>query len=130
MVFGWLVLPFIRLGGGLAKWLARKTARSPKFDKLWRLLTADKRDDVLQRGHWTVFRTLPVLRVSRQVDPRERRRCSIDRYLSRLHHLRNRNDDCRLLREMELVVRAWHWRVTFATAKSCHRSLPGRLPLA
>jgi hypothetical protein len=40
-----------------------------------------------------------------------------DRYLSRLHYLRNRVDDYRLLREMDVVVRAWHWRVTFATAK-------------
>ena len=53
-----------------------------------------------------------------------------DRYLSRggtvdaavppaarLHYLRNRVDDCRLLREMDVVVRAWHWGVTFATAK-------------
>ena len=55
---------------------------------------------------------------------------AIDRYLSRggtvdaavppaarLHYLRNRVDDCRLRREMDVVVRAWHWRVTFATAK-------------
>ena len=26
-------------------------------------------------------------------------------------------DDCRSLREMDVVVRAWHWGVTFATAK-------------
>ena len=36
---------------------------------------------------------------------------------ARLHYLRNRVDDCRLLREMDVVVRVWHWRVTFATAK-------------
>jgi hypothetical protein len=36
---------------------------------------------------------------------------------ARLHYLRNRVDDCRLLREMDVVVRAWHCRVTFATAK-------------
>jgi hypothetical protein len=41
---------------------------------------------------------------------------------ARLHDLRNRVDDCRLLREMDVVVRAWHCRVTFATAK--------RLPVA
>ena len=29
----------------------------------------------------------------------------------------DRVDDCRLLREMDVVVRAWHWRITFATAK-------------
>lgn len=34
-----------------------------------------------------------------------------------MHYLRNRVDDCRLLREMDVVVRAWHCRVTFATAK-------------
>jgi hypothetical protein len=28
-----------------------------------------------------------------------------------------RIDDCRLLREMDVVVRAWRWGVTFATAK-------------
>src|SRR6266700_784442 len=36
---------------------------------------------------------------------------------ARLHYLRNRVHDCRLLREMDVVVRAWHWGVTFATAK-------------
>ena len=36
---------------------------------------------------------------------------------ARLHYLRNRVDDCRLLREMDVVVGAWHWGVTFATAK-------------
>jgi hypothetical protein len=58
------------------------------------------------------------------------RHFATDRYLSRggtvdarrssparLHYLRNRVDDCRLLREMGVVVRAWHSRVTFATAK-------------
>src|SRR5215831_21102378 len=52
-----------------------------------------------------------------------------DRYLSRrngrcrrssparLRYLRNRVDDCRLLREMDVAVHAWHWRATFATAK-------------
>jgi len=35
----------------------------------------------------------------------------------RLHYLRNRVDDCRLLREMIVAVRAWHWGVTFATGK-------------
>jgi hypothetical protein len=36
---------------------------------------------------------------------------------ARLHYLRNRVDGCRSLREMDVVVRAWHCNVTFATAK-------------
>jgi hypothetical protein len=40
-----------------------------------------------------------------------------------LHYVRDRVDACRLLREMDVVVRAWHWGVTFATAKGCRRSL-------
>jgi hypothetical protein len=49
-------------------------------------------------------------------------------FRARLRYLRNRIDDCRLLREMD-VVRAWHWRDSFATSKkSCRRSLLGRLP--
>ena len=35
----------------------------------------------------------------------------------RLHYLPNHVDDCRWLREMDVVVRAWHWRATCPTAK-------------
>ena len=38
-------------------------------------------------------------------------------FLAGLHYLRNRVDDCRLLREMDVVVRAGYWRATFVTAK-------------
>ena len=47
---------------------------------------------------------------------------------ARLHYPRNRLDDTRLLRERDGLVRAWHWDVTFATAKSCRRWLLGLLP--
>jgi hypothetical protein len=30
---------------------------------------------------------------------------------------------------MDVVVRTWHWRVTFATAKKRRRPLPGLLPV-
>jgi hypothetical protein len=46
-------------------------------------------------------------------EERSMRRSSPDR----LYYLRNRVDDCRLLREKDVVVRAWRWSVTFATAK-------------
>src|SRR5690242_10446502 len=38
-------------------------------------------------------------------------------FRARLRYLRNRVDDRRLLREMDVVLRAYHWRATVATSE-------------